>query len=94
MQEKFTINRIVPLMLSVSDIQLYDVNNIIFPYDKVVSNKVGTISKCITDVTWNINLKEVLGDLYDEYDYFNLEVAQIMKQQQTGLEDIHHIDRF
>jgi hypothetical protein len=83
-EEEFTINRILPLMLSVSDIQLYDVNNLIYSYDKVVSNKVGTISKCITDVTWIITLKEVLGDLYDKYDYFNLEVAQIMSTQQTG----------
>jgi hypothetical protein len=63
-------------MLSVSDIQPYDINNIMYPYEKIVSNKVGTISKCITDVTWNINLKEVLNDLYDKYDYFNLEVVQ------------------
>jgi hypothetical protein len=84
MQEEFTINRIVPLMLKVSDIQQYDVNNRIFPYTYTVSNNVGTISKCITDVTWNINMKELLGDLYDKYDEFNLEVVQIATTPYTG----------
>jgi hypothetical protein len=84
MQEEFTINRIVPLMLSVEDIQPFDPNDVMFPYDKIVSNNVGTIAKCVTDVTWNINLKEVLGDLYNKYDYFNIEVVQIMTTTNTG----------
>jgi hypothetical protein len=84
MQEEFNNNRIVPLMLKVSDIQPYDTNNKIFPYETVVSNAVGTISQCVTNVTWNINLQEILGDLYDQYDYFNLEVLQIMTVPMTG----------
>jgi hypothetical protein len=84
MQEEFTIQKFVPLLLKVSDIQAYDVNNKIYPYDKVVSNKIGSISQCVTNVTWNINLQEVLGDLYDQYDYFNLEVLQIMTVPMTG----------
>jgi hypothetical protein len=84
MQKEFTINRNVPLILKVSDIQPYDVNNRIFPYSKVVSNEVGSIKNCITNVTWNINIIELLGDLYDKYDYFNIEVAQIMTTPYTG----------
>jgi hypothetical protein len=84
MQEEFTINRIVPLMLKVSDIQPFNINDLIYPYDKVISNNIGKISKCCTDVTWNINLKELLGDLYDKYDYFNIEVCNIMTIPKTG----------
>jgi hypothetical protein len=85
MQKKeFTINRIVPLMLKVSDIQIHDSNNVIYPYSKVVSNNVGSIKKCVTDVTWNIDMKELLGSLYDEYEFFNIEVSQIMTTPYTG----------
>jgi hypothetical protein len=84
MSKEFTINQVVPLMLKVSDIQKYDINNKIYPYSKTVSNDIGTISKCVSDVTWNVNMKEVLGDLYDKYDYFNIEVAQIMTTPYTG----------
>jgi hypothetical protein len=84
MQEEFTIKNVVPLMLKVSDIQPYDVNNLIYPYDKVVSNSTGSISQCVTNVTWNINLEELLGDSYKEYTYFNLEVLQIMTVPMTG----------
>jgi hypothetical protein len=45
MQKEFTIKNVVPLMLKVSDIQPYDSNNMIYPYDKVVSNNIGTIQK-------------------------------------------------
>jgi hypothetical protein len=72
MNKEFTINRVVPLFLKVSDIQPYSITNLIYPYTKVVSNNVGTISKCCTDVTWNINLESLLGDLYYMYEYFNL----------------------
>jgi hypothetical protein len=71
-------------MLKVSDIQPYDINNLIYPYETVVPNNIGTISQCVTNVTWNINLETVLGDLYKEYDYFNLEVLQIMTVPMTG----------
>jgi hypothetical protein len=84
MQEEFTIKRVVPLMLKVSDIQPYDVNNKIYPYDVVVENNIGTISKCVSNVTWNVNLEELLGDLYDQYDYFNLELIQFMTVPMTG----------
>jgi hypothetical protein len=82
--EEFNINRVVPLMLSVSDIQLYDSANIIYPYSDIVSNSIGTISQCVTNVTWNINLETLLGDLYNQYDYFNLEVLQVMTIPMTG----------
>ena len=66
MQEEFTINRIVPLILKVSDIRPYDKNDISYPYEKTISNKVGSVTNCVTNVTWNIKLKQVLGDLYEE----------------------------
>jgi hypothetical protein len=85
MQEEFTINSIVPLILKVSDIRPYDKNDVSFPYSKVVLNKVGTIKNCVTDVTWNINLKELLGsELYNNYDYFNLELVQFLSVPMTG----------
>jgi hypothetical protein len=84
MQKEFTINRIVPLLLKVSDILPYDVNNIMYPYSKVVENKVGCIKQCCTNITWNINMIELLGDLYDKYEIFNIEVSQIMTTPYTG----------
>jgi hypothetical protein len=42
------------------------------------SNNVGTIKSCVSDVTWNVDLKALLGDLYDKYDYFTLELLQFM----------------
>jgi hypothetical protein len=38
MQEEFTINRIVPLMLKAADIQPFDITNQMFPYKKVSFN--------------------------------------------------------
>lgn len=84
MQEEFNINRVVPLMLKVSDIQLYDDSEKIFPYDKIVSNSVGSISKCLSQVSWNVNMETVLGDLYNQYEYFNLELVQFMTTPVTG----------
>jgi hypothetical protein len=68
----------VPLLLSVSDIKHYDPNDLFFPYSKSFSNNVGTIKSCVTDITWNVDLKALLGDLYDKYDYFTLELLQFM----------------
>lgn len=78
------INRVVPLMLSVSDIQPYDSNNIIYPNSLIISNKIGTIKRCVSDVTWNIDLETLLGNLYYEYDYFNIELIQFMTIPLTG----------
>jgi hypothetical protein len=78
------IERVVPLMLNVSDIQPYDINNIIFPYDVIVSNKVGSIQNCVSNVTWNIDLEALLGDLYHRYEYFNIELIQFITVPLTG----------
>ena len=48
-------------------------------YDDVKDNNIGTIKKLGTDLTFkNINIQELLGDLYDEYEYFNIELIQVM----------------
>jgi hypothetical protein len=52
-------------------------------YDKDVLLVLETSKADINDgvncnMTWNnINLKQLLGDLWDEYDYFNLQLAQV-----------------
>jgi hypothetical protein len=84
MQEEFNINSVVPLMLSVTDIQPYDSNNIIYPYDVRVVNEMGTITQCVSNVTWNIDLEVLLGNLYYQYEYFNLELIQFMTIPLTG----------
>ena len=49
------------LVLKTSDLQLN------------TSNQIGSCDPARQNMTWNnINLRSVLGDLYDEYDYFNL----------------------
>jgi hypothetical protein len=68
----------VPLLLSVNEIKEYDPNNLFYPYSLSYSNNIGTIKSCGTDITWNVDLKALLGDLYDKYDYFNLELLQFM----------------
>ena len=84
MSEKFNIKKVVPLMLSVADIQPYNINNRIYPYDVIVSNDVGMIKNCVSDITFNINLENLLGNLYNEFDFFNIEIVQFMTTAFTG----------
>ena len=74
----------VPLLLSVTDILPYDSSNLIYPPSYTISNSVTKITNCVADVTWNVDLKSLLGDLYDKYDYFNLELLQFMTIPYTG----------
>jgi len=74
----------VPLLLSVTDILPYDPNNLIYPASNTISNNVGQITNCVSEVTWNVDLMSLLGDLYDKYDYFNLEMLQFMTIPLTG----------
>jgi hypothetical protein len=79
----------VPLLLSVTDIIPYDPNNLFFPASYQYSNNIGKITNCLSDVTWNVNLKSLLGNhIYDEYDYFNLELLQFMTIPMTGSNNI------
>lgn len=74
----------VPLLLSVSDIKQYNSSDLFFPTSRSFSNSVGQIKNCVADVSWNIDLKTLLGDLYDKYEYFNLELLQFMTIPYSG----------
>ena len=42
-------------------------------YNQIVSNNIGTIAQNRSSVTWNnINLKNLLGEMYDRYEQFNI----------------------
>ena len=42
-------------------------------YNQIIDNQFGTISNNRCNLTWkNINLKNLLGVLYDRYETFNL----------------------
>lgn len=50
-----------------------------------VTNNVGTINASRTVMTWySINLENILGDLYDKYDLFNLRVRYIENTSQAA----------
>lgn len=43
--------------------------------DYPLANEKGSINQYRTSITWNaVNMKNILGSLYDKYDLFNLEV--------------------
>ena len=51
-------------------------------YNQTIDNQFGTILNNRCNLTWkNINLKNLLGVLYDRYETFNLYLYQI---SQTG----------
>ena len=46
------------------------------------SGERGRINKSLSSITWNnINLRQVLGDMYDEYEEFNLVLKQVTSSQ-------------
>jgi hypothetical protein len=48
-------------------------------------NTLGAMNQERTNFTWNnINLQTVLGDLYDDYDLFNLNLVQVMSNSTFG----------
>lgn len=50
-----------------------------------VSNSVGTINATRTSATWiSINLENMLGDMYNKYDMFNLRLNCVSYQQQAA----------
>ena len=60
------------LILRSVDLPL-DINNV-----NGTSNKYGSTNQFRTRMTWNnINLRTLLGDMYDKYDAFNLKLVQI-----------------
>ena len=77
-KNEFNIKRVVNFNLSTTDIST---DNTITNWNKytVVDNDVGTMQKLGSEMTFkNINLEQILGDLYNEYDYFNIELVQVM----------------
>ena len=47
-------------------------------YNKTVDNQIGTISNNRCTLTWkNINMRQVLGEMYDTYETFNVYLYQI-----------------
>ena len=63
----------VNFMLRESDIST---SNVVGDYP--LSNSVGSINQYRTSITWNaVNIKNILGSLYDNYELFNLEVRSI-----------------
>ena len=50
-----------------------------------VTNNVGTINATRTQATWySLNLENILGDLYNQYDIFTLRLNTISYQQQLA----------
>lgn len=53
--------------------------------DYPVFNNVGTINATRTTMTWySVNLEDILGDLYNKYDLFNLRVRYIENTSQAA----------
>lgn len=50
-----------------------------------VTNNVGTINATRTQATWySINMENILGDLYNQYDIFTLRLNTVSYQQQLA----------
>lgn len=70
---------IIPLELSSTNISTSTSFGLVYPYTDVIDNAVGTLTNCRTHIKWkNIHLWVLLGQLYDDYEYFTIEVIQIM----------------
>lgn len=53
--------------------------------DYPVTNNVGTINDTRTIITWySVNLEDILGDMYNQYDFFNLRLKYIQYNGQAG----------
>jgi hypothetical protein len=53
--------------------------------DYPVTNNTGTINTIRTAMTWySVDLKEILGSMYDKYDLFNLRLRYIQYNSQAG----------
>ena len=60
----------------------YDISQSIYApsdfYNKTVDNRFGTITNNRCTITWkNINMRQVLGKMYDNYETFNIKLYQI-----------------
>ena len=64
----------------------YDISQVVstptFFYNRTVDNQYGTITDNRFNLTWkNINMRQLLGSMYDKYEKFNIYLYQI---NQTG----------
>jgi hypothetical protein len=42
-------------------------------YNQIISNNIGTVAQNRSSITWNnVNLKNLLGEMYDRYERFNI----------------------
>jgi len=72
MKEEFTIDRVINSTLSTNDIKFYNENDVLETYDERFNSNVGTIAKFNTDITWNIDMISLLGDTYNNFEYFTI----------------------
>lgn len=85
MIEEYNIEEVVAFTIKSSDIASNKVGSQFYPYNVVKEGAIGTISKYRTEYLFrNINLRTLLGDLYDKYDYFNLELTSIVLIGNSG----------
>lgn len=53
--------------------------------DYPITNNVGTINDTRTITTWySINFEDILGDLYNKYEFFNLRLKTVQYNSQAG----------
>ena len=56
------------------------------PANYPISNAIGSINSTRTSYTWfNLDLQQILGDLYTKFDYFNIRVSAIQGDAGIGL---------
>ena len=60
----------------------FDISQVVnvptFFYNRTVDNAYGTITNNRCTLTWkNVNMKKVLGEMYDNYETFNIKLYQI-----------------
>lgn len=85
---EFDIPRI-SFILRESDIST---SNVVGNYP--LSNSIGFIDQYRTSITWKaVNIKNLLGSLYDQYDLFNLDVGSISNPIPTTLFGVSDNDR-
>lgn len=79
----------VNFILRESDIST---SNIVGDYP--LANSVGSVNQYRTSITWNaVNIKNILGSLYDNYELFNLEIRSISNPIPTTLFGVTDNDR-
>lgn len=69
MIQEYNIERTVPLLLSTSQID-NRTTHVGIGYNDIIENSVGVIARGRTEVIWKLDLKELLGDLYDKHEFF------------------------